>query len=511
MNDWTSGYRADINYTYGYYDILNPLRAKLSMLKAGLACPNFETACELGFGYGLSINMHAAASSTQWWGTDFNPVQAAFAQKLAATSGSGARLFDQSFAEFVNRPDLPEFDFIGLHGVWTWISGENRSHILDFIRRKLRPGGVVMASYNTLPGWSAHIPLRELMMRHVRTTGSPSVGIEQQIKNALDFADKLLATEPAYLAAYPGMAKALADLRKMNLNYVAHEYFNRDWMPMHFGEIADFMATAKLEFACSARHLEQIPGLRLKPQQLALVDGLSDKVMKESTRDLLCNSGFRTDLWVKGAQRLSPQQLAQDASGLMLALARPAKTIPLEFKLPTGKVSLRPEVYQPIMALLGEHGPKSIGQIMSSSEGKGLSVASILDAATVLCGAGFAHVVQELPANSPVFESSKKLNADILARFSASEEINHMASPLTGGAINADRMTLLFMQASLAGKTNPKEMAKFAWAELSKRGHSVIANGKRMETAKDNLEQLNTIAQHMQTETLPILRMLKVF
>lgn len=27
MNDWTAGYVADIGYTFGYYDEMNPLRA----------------------------------------------------------------------------------------------------------------------------------------------------------------------------------------------------------------------------------------------------------------------------------------------------------------------------------------------------------------------------------------------------------------------------------------------------------------------------------------------------
>jgi predicted O-methyltransferase YrrM len=83
MTDWTSGYVADIGYTYGYYAELNPLRAKLALLNARLALPKAGTACELGFGQGVSTNIHAAASGTRWYGTDFNPSQAGFAQQLA--------------------------------------------------------------------------------------------------------------------------------------------------------------------------------------------------------------------------------------------------------------------------------------------------------------------------------------------------------------------------------------------------------------------------------------------
>ena len=65
---WASGYLADIGYTFGYYTELNPLRVNLAFLNTGLVCPQIHTACELGYGQGLSANLHAAASNTQWWG-----------------------------------------------------------------------------------------------------------------------------------------------------------------------------------------------------------------------------------------------------------------------------------------------------------------------------------------------------------------------------------------------------------------------------------------------------------
>ena len=60
MTDWTSGYVADIGYTYGYYLELNPLRARLAFLNAGVAPPALGVHCELGYGQGLSANIHAA-------------------------------------------------------------------------------------------------------------------------------------------------------------------------------------------------------------------------------------------------------------------------------------------------------------------------------------------------------------------------------------------------------------------------------------------------------------------
>ena len=105
MSSWSSGYVVDIDYTLGYYGEMNPTRIPWVLANKGLASPNIQNACELGFGQGLATNFHAATSDTQWWGTDFNPSQTAFAQSLGHFSG--ANLFDESFQDFCNRSDLP--------------------------------------------------------------------------------------------------------------------------------------------------------------------------------------------------------------------------------------------------------------------------------------------------------------------------------------------------------------------------------------------------------------------
>jgi SAM-dependent methyltransferase len=251
MSDWTSGYVADIGYTYGYYTELNPLRARLAFINAGLLPPEVGTACELGFGQGMSANLHAAASVVQWHGTDFNPSQASFAQELARVADAGARLFDESFEQFCRRDDLPGFDYIGLHGIWSWISDANRAVIVDFVRRKLKVGGVLYISYNTQPGWAAMVPMRDLLTEHAEVLGADGAGIVSRIDSALAFADQLLAANPAYARANPQIAERLKRIKDQNRHYVAHEYFNRDWQPMAFAQMGRWLESAKLQFACS--------------------------------------------------------------------------------------------------------------------------------------------------------------------------------------------------------------------------------------------------------------------
>jgi SAM-dependent methyltransferase len=85
------------------------------------------------------------------------------ARKLAEASGADVQISDDSFEEFAARSDLPQFDIIALHGVWSWVSAANRAMVKQIIRQRLRPGGIVYVSYNCLPGWAPIVPIRHLM------------------------------------------------------------------------------------------------------------------------------------------------------------------------------------------------------------------------------------------------------------------------------------------------------------------------------------------------------------
>ena len=98
---WSDGYVFEVDYTHGYYRELSPSALALSSLSAGIKASSGHPMryLELGFGQGLSLNIHAAACQGEYWGTDFNPSQVANAREMAIASGSGAKIFDYSFLE----------------------------------------------------------------------------------------------------------------------------------------------------------------------------------------------------------------------------------------------------------------------------------------------------------------------------------------------------------------------------------------------------------------------------
>ncbi len=127
MSDWSSGYMADIAYTFGYYVELNPHRSNLAFLDKFIKLPANATACELGFGQGLSTNIHAASSATHWYGTDFNPSQAAFAQGLASVAGTNAQLGASRY--FVAEADESDASFLHLQPMASVVTNIDADHM----------------------------------------------------------------------------------------------------------------------------------------------------------------------------------------------------------------------------------------------------------------------------------------------------------------------------------------------------------------------------------------------
>lgn len=510
MSDWTSGYVADIGYTYGYYNELNPNRATLAFLNAGFAPPSLGTHCELGFGQGLSVNIHAAASGSTWYGTDFNPSQAVFAQSLASASGADVHLTDEAFADFCNRTDLPEFDSIGLHGIWSWISDENRTLIVDFIRRKLKVGGALYISYNTLPGWAAFAPMRHLMTEHASVMGSPGKGVVNRVDGALEFAQKLIDTNPMFARANPGVAERLKKVAEQNRHYLAHEYFNKDWHPMHFATISDWLSPAKISFTCSAHYLDHIDAINLTAEQQAMLKEIPDPTFIESVRDFMVNQQFRRDYWVKGARKLSTVEQAELIKKHRLILTSAREEVSLKITGALGEANLSESIYAPVLDLMGDHKIRSIADIANHIKTKDVSFPQVIQVAMVLIGSSHMASVQTDEQINKAKQSTSKLNKALIDRARFSTDITFLANPVTGGGVAVNRFQQLFLLAMQEGKKNPEEWAQATWTFLASQNQRLLKDGKPIETADGNLEELTRQAKEFADKRVPILKALHV-
>lgn len=510
MSNWNEGYVSEIGYTYGYYTELNPLRINLAFLNAGLRIPKVGTACELGFGQGLSTCVHAAASTVSWFGTDFNPAQARFAQDLSDAAGVSTGLYDDSFAEFCSRTDLPDFDYIALHGIWSWISDDNRAIIVDFIKRKLKTGGVLYISYNTLPGWSTAAPLRHLMTNYTDSMSAEGEGIVKRIDAALEFADKLIATNPLYAKANPQVKPRFDKLKEQNRHYLAHEYFNHDWHPMYFSDMAKWLAPAKLNFACSANYLDFVGEINLTNEQASILDGINDPVFRQTTRDFIVNQQFRKDYWIKGPITLSGIENRELRIKQRIVLGSNPADIELKVQGVLGQANLTEAIYRPILDTLADFKPKTLAQIEQAVQPHNIGPAQVFQVINVLMGMGHLMTAQSDADIAKAKPHTDKLNHSVMLKSRTGGEIAYLASPVTGGGIAVDRIQQLFLLAEVHEKKKRAEIVPFVWQILSSQGQTFRKEGKPLEGAEANMAELEALFNKFTDKQLPILKALQV-
>lgn len=510
MSEWSSGYVSDIGYTFGYYRELNPLQVKLAMLNAGLEYPEIKTACELGFGQGLGLNLHAAASEIKWSGTDFNPAQASFAQDLAKISGSGLETSDDSFEDYLNRSDLPDYDYIGLHGIWSWVSDENRKIIVEFIRRKLRVGGILYISYNTLPGWATFAPVRHLMTEHASVLGAEGTGTVSRVDEALKFTDKLFKTNPLFSRANTNVVDRLKKLEEQDRHYLAHEYFNKDWHPMHFATMAEWLAPAKLDYACSADYLTHIDAINLTEEQQNFLNEIPDTKFRESVRDFMTNQQFRKEYWVKGKRHMPELDRAEDLRQQRVVLISNREDVKLKVTGILGEADLTESIYVPILDLLKTYKIMSLGELEKALEGGEILFSHILQAVMILAGANYLAAANSEESIKRARKSTDKINSQLLKIARGNGDSSYLASPVTGGGISVDRFKQLFILAIENGKKTPEEWTEFAWQILSIQGVKLVIDGKTIESNEENVAMLLNKAKEFSSKSLQLFKALQI-
>ena len=392
------------------------------------------------------------ANDGDFWGTDFNPSQAAHARELAEASGSGATLLDASFAEFAARADLPDFDIIGLHGIWTWISEENSQVVVDIIRRKLKVGGLVYMSYNCLPGWAPAMPLRHLMKLHA-DLAAEAAGMVAKVDGAVAFAQQVIDSGALYFRANPAVGERLKALSALSRNYLVHEYFTEDWRLITFSDMARVLEDAKLSFVGSAHLLDHVEAVNLSEAGQKLLSGISHPILRQSVRDYLVNQQFRRDIFAKGSRRLSSLEQAEAFRQQSFVLLTSPGDIPMKVTGSLGEATLDEQFYRPMIESFASEGfaPKTLGQLAERHPKLASApLVHLVQAALVLTGAGHLHPAQQPPRQAQA--RCAALNRHLCERARSSDNFLFLASPVTGGGVPSTGSNSSFCSRRTRGK-----------------------------------------------------------
>lgn len=492
MTVWNDGYLVDTPYPHLVQRELSPawLGAVLTALgqRAPALAPGFRY-CELGCGQGLnSLLMAAAYPAAEFVAVDFNAQHIAHGRRMAQTAGlDNLRFVQVDFAELAESAQEQGFDFIVLHGVYSWVSAANRVAIQGFVDRALKHAGVLYLGYMSHPGLSAFASAQRLLWASAQAAKGDA---RQRLQIGLQTLRAWRDSGAGYFIEHPDVAQRLARNTDEDLAYLAHELLCEHWTPLHSADVIDTFAAIGCSFVGSATALENIDALSLPANCLPLLAGLDNTAQRESAKDIARNQSQRRDIFVRHAQALDGNEHRHALlNGRWAALpGAPQAGAPI-FDTRIGPVQGSAQLFDPLLQALAQ-GPQFFAEL-AQRPGLAAQIGNLSSALQSLLWAGFVHPLHATPVN-PVH--CHKLNRLLVEGALQGAGYAHLAAPGLGGAVVAD---LLEMAAARVLMEHPQLsgalLHETTLALLRRHGHVPAV-------------QASELIQHFERHTLPIWR-----
>lgn len=456
----SDGYATELEYVDDFNSALNPLWIDFSLNLAGIATrknsldsTNLQQFryLELGFGMGNSFTLHASCSKGEFIGNDLMPAHCQHARRFLAASKSCAKVYEESFKQIKEHlvEENLKFDYIVLHGVWSWISKENQQIILEIISHHLISGGVLYISYNCFPGWEGKYSLRHLLKAYEsRANGNQ----ENRIQQTIHWAQNLFDSNPLYIMQNPRTQEINQELRTREINYLCHEFFNQDWHCLFFTQMANTLQNLQCKFACSAKLMWHFDPLTFSVQEKYLLEETKDSLLQEQLKDFFLNESFRMDLFVRNGEKLTKQERENRLLRTSFVLLKPplgfqsANESPLEFQA----------FCQQILEFFAQdsYAPKTLRVLVESFS---VDTSVLLPIICAMMTQGFLHPTQ--PINPKILAQAKAHNAILFSQKQGVRKF--LAAPLIGGGIYIEEITWTCLKGYVHGILERESLKKF--------------------------------------------------
>jgi SAM-dependent methyltransferase len=365
-SDPFSGYVSDVTFPDRFHRELSPAWLMYASVLGGarprdLARP-FRY-LDLGCGFAHSTVVNAAAfAHAEFHACDFNAAHIETARRRAVRLGVDNVVFHDDSFEALLTKELPRFDFIVMHGIYSWVDADVRRVVRRLIARHLADEGLVYLSYNCQPGWSAETPLRKLLLELARA-GEGST--QSRTSNAIARMKTLGTPSFRYFRDHADVGDALTALTNSPLDYLAHEYLNHAWDIHYSVDVIDEMAEAGVSYAGSATLADNHPTLLMDRQAAEAIAALPNGRLRHLAEDFAVNRRFRRDVFVRGARASqSPPQALRHLEQIAVGCTSEIECIDTRVTIPRGTLSFQPEFIADLRSLM-QQGAVHIGEIVA--------------------------------------------------------------------------------------------------------------------------------------------------
>lgn len=511
-DDWSQGYVTDTTYVDRFFRELSPTWLNYVAALNGIKPPDLEqsfTYLELGSGFSTSAIVNAGAfPQGEFHACDFNAAHIAGARSHATAIGIGNIQFHQASFQELSLLDLPPFDFIVAHGVYSWVGDEARQEIRRIIKKNLKPGGLVYLSYNCLPGWSVEVPLRKLLVE----LASGSSDTPQRTEHALRLMKDLSTSKLRYFNDNPGALTAVDSYIKGSSNYLAHEFLNQAWEPFYSIDVAAEMAEVGTSYVGSATLVDNHETLVVNDTAAQTVAKLQTSRQRQLAIDFAVNRRFRRDVFVRDTASRRRAEASQLNAVVIGSVDNPER-LSARVTVPRGVITFQEDFIRDIQELM-TRGSMTIGEAVAALAGAGRNAIEITRNLIFLVAAG------ALMPFAKTHDSRKTSKARELRNAKAERALAHIIEQQIQGAIPSEVLgngvpirpvEALALSELLAGADGAEALAGRLEAEILRLGLKIKSEGKELRPGVELSNYVRVTAHSVIENLLPSLKRLDLF
>lgn len=264
-------------------------------------CRVLEIGCSFG---GNIIPFALDCSESKFVGIDLSKTQIDTAKNIAKTIGLKNVDFLCKNILDLNKDSFggEKFDYIIVHGVYSWVPKNVQKAILRTIKEHLSKNGVAYVSYNVYPGWHLKEQIRQIMLM------CKKIRPDDGFKFAMDtlgeyekFLHEIKQKDINVPLNYPVDALIfwINEIRGHDRYYIEHEFLEGMNEPLYFSDFCDRLSEFELAYLVDANLHDIVkPNTGLNHIDEFVRLNFNERILQKTMMDILKFQTFHKSLIV---------------------------------------------------------------------------------------------------------------------------------------------------------------------------------------------------------------------
>jgi SAM-dependent methyltransferase len=501
----TNGYVTELDYIPGFYRHMAPTELSFCAAINDAAPPDPTKPyryLELGCGLGRVFTTLAASNpQSEFIGVDLNAAHIKKAnEEIEASQLKNAKAITADITKLPN--DLGDFDYIAVHGVLSWVPPKVQEAILTIGKTLLRQNGLLLLSYNILPGWAPIMPVRELMLQYTRNNDDAPL---DKIAAALNYLN-YIKNDAAYFKTNPYAAEHVDGLNELDPRYLVHEYLNECWSPLYFSDVHDRCADNNLSYVGQMPPPKNFDCTVSSDTLRELLQGAKTKRTVEIHKDYFNPGLFRWDIYTPADNAPKTKEPVATRLASMSATRYKTKSARHINGVSTRVGDAVIEINEPAQLKVLAKCTRSatLTEILAD---EALDAHDEITHAVMTCASFGALNIQikkenaATPLKTMQYTLANKFNQVVAARDAFAGRPTALASQIAGSGVSLSDIEAGFTWLLTDG--GEEKILDRAAVQLSEKGGSLMKKGQPITDNKEIIFALNNAYSKFKTNTLP--------